>query len=143
MVKYSNFKVDKINGGKELTRFLCEICELDSVCSKFKDGKGLAGALECIDFKLNSNFEVNLNSILKTVEPEVRKDYLEFKTAKSSCVAIGKACATLNGHDVCVTQLESQEIEDVTAKEIKTMRRYSIKNCGNEDAEAEIFEEVV
>jgi hypothetical protein len=145
MVKYSSFNVDKINNGKELPRFLCEICEIDSVCPKYKDGKGLSGALECLDFKLNAKFEVNLNSILKSVEPEIQKDYLEYKTnPKPECVAIGKKCATLNGHNVCVTELESQEIQDITAKEIKTMRKFSIKSCGSDDSvEPEIFEEAI
>jgi hypothetical protein len=72
-------------------------------------------------------------------------DHLDFKpNPKPECVLEGKKCAILNQtKDVCVRELEPEEIRDITSNEIKTIRKFSIKPCGNEDVEPELYEEAI
>ena len=69
-------------------------------------------------------------------------DHLDFKSnSKPECVSKGKRCGVLNyNQDVCIIELESEEIRDIASNEIKTIRKFSVKPCGNEDAESEIYE---
>ncbi len=73
-------------------------------------------------------------------------DHIDFKSnPKEECLLKGKKCAILNQtDDICVVELESAKVRNMSNDQIEIIRKFSVKPCGSDDSvEPVIYEEVI